>query len=116
MTEAVRPGRSGKGLEMGEHDIVERLRVAFQVQEESLGPDPEALLLEAADEIERLSVEVALLMDGMEMAWGLIANARNWDATYPRCTTEWSTARATWRDDYWHPALTRNRPTEADDG
>lgn len=51
---------------------------------------------------------VARLMDALEMAWGLIANAGegNWGRERP----EWKEAAERWRDEYWHPALGRNRP------
>lgn len=49
--------------------------------------------------------ECAELMNGMEEAWGLIANARVWDdASTP---DEWTHAAQTWRDNHWHPALSR---------
>jgi hypothetical protein len=42
-------------------------------------------------------------LDGLELAWGLIANAGegNWD----RETPEWKAAAERWRDEVWHPAL-----------
>lgn len=60
---------------------------------------------EAHREIERLRAEVATLMDGMELAWGLIANGRAWDAAHQ---DDWDAAEARFRDDHWHPALRRN--------
>jgi len=53
--------------------------------------------------------EVERLMDGMELAWGLIANGQYWDRTDGRKYDEWNEARAKWRDEHWHPALDRNK-------
>lgn len=64
-----------------------------------------ALYDEAADELERLRAEVATLMDGMERAWGIIANGRAWDPVHH---DEWEAAKFAWRDDHWHPSLARN--------
>lgn len=64
---------------------------------------------ETADEIERLRVEVSFLMEGMELAWGLIANAAYWDKTDAVRTAEWEQAKFGWRDQHWHPALDRNK-------
>jgi hypothetical protein len=60
-------------------------------------------------EIERLRAEVERLMEGMELAWGLIANGQYWDRTDGRRYGEWNAARAKWRDEHWHPALDRNK-------
>lgn len=45
--------------------------------------------------------------DGIEMAWGLIANAHggNWDLA----TEEWRKAAERWRDIYWH-GMIENMP------
>ena len=59
-------------------------------------------------EIERLRGEVAKLLDGMEMAWLLIANGQNWDATDEVAHAKWNEAKFRWRDEFWHPALERN--------
>jgi len=50
--------------------------------------------------------EIATLMDGMEEAWGIIANAGggNWETQ----TKEWQEAAANWRDEEWHTAIARN--------
>lgn len=63
------------------------------------------LSFEAADEIERLRAENRRLMDGMELAWGIICNGRAWD---PAQHDEWEAAKVRFRDDHWHPALDRN--------
>jgi hypothetical protein len=60
-------------------------------------------------EIKRLRAEVERLMDGMELAWGLIANGQYWDRTDGRKYGEWNEARLKWRDEHWHPALNRNK-------
>jgi hypothetical protein len=80
---------------------------------------PVCAILLAADAIEtrdaevmRLRAEVERLMEGMELAWGLLANGQYWDRTDGRSYGDWNTARAEWRDEYWHPALDRN-PKEA---
>jgi hypothetical protein len=92
-------------------DIVEHLRALGRI-DCPYGCD--ALGNPAADEIERLRAEVERLMDGMELAWGLIANGQYWDRTDGRRYGEWNEARAKWRDEHWHPALDRNK--EADRG
>lgn len=48
--------------------------------------------------------------DGMETAWGIIANAHggNWNLA----TDEWRTAAERWRDEVWHPSLS-SEPTPA---
>ncbi len=71
---------------------------------------------DAADEIERLeaenfrlATEIERLMEGMELAWGLLANGQYWDRTDGRRYGEWNEARVKWRDEHWHPALERNK-------
>jgi hypothetical protein len=68
-----------------------------------------ATLKLAAEENGRLRAEVARLMDGMEAAWGVIANAGrgDWTLEHP----EWQKAAARWRDEHWHPALKRTSGT-----
>lgn len=53
----------------------------------------------------RLKAEVERLRDGMEVAWGVIANAGggDWDTQ----GDVWKQAAARWRDEHWHPALDR---------
>jgi hypothetical protein len=71
--------------------------------------------IEACDaEIERLRAEVERLMEGMELAWGLIANGQYWDRTDGRRYGEWNEARVKWRDEHWHPALGRNKEVRRD--
>lgn len=53
--------------------------------------------------------EVERLMEGMELAWGLIANGQYWDRTDGRRYGEWNEARERLRDEHWHPALDRNK-------
>lgn len=45
------------------------------------------------------------LMDSMELAWGLIANAQYWDRSDLNKYAEWEAAKIKWRDEHWHPAL-----------
>lgn len=54
-------------------------------------------------ELEAAQAQVAVLMDGMEMAWGVIANAGrgDWTLEHP----DWREAAANWRDKHWHPAV-----------
>lgn len=63
-------------------------------------------ILDLLAERKALRAEVEKLMDGMDCAWGVIANVSggNWE----KQNTEWQTAAAHWRDKYWHPALERN--------
>ena len=60
-------------------------------------------LREANEDAEK---EIATLMDGMELAWCLIANAEqdSWD----RHEGDWYGAATRFRDKHWHPALDRN--------
>lgn len=57
--------------------------------------------------------EVTRLMDALELAWGIIANASggNWERESP----EWQEAAHRWRDQHWHPALNRNGYTPRED-
>ena len=50
--------------------------------------------------------EIKRLMEGMELAWGIIANVSGgtWDFQGP----EWKTAAFRWREVHWHPALSRH--------
>lgn len=50
--------------------------------------------------------EITVLMQGMELAWGVIANAHGGD--WNRANVEWLEAAKKWRDEEWHPALSRN--------
>jgi hypothetical protein len=61
----------------------------------------------AAEERDRLAAEVERLMDGMEAAWGVIANVSSgrWDRQSP----EWRDAAHRWRDEHWHRALAPER-------
>lgn len=40
---------------------------------------------------------------GMELAWGLIANA--YGGNWASATDEWRQAAERWRDEHWHPSL-----------
>lgn len=55
---------------------------------------------EAADRIEQLTTERDALREGMELAWGVIANVSEgrWDEQ----TAEWVAAAERWRDEHWH--------------
>ncbi len=59
-------------------------------------------------EIERLEAEIDTLMDSMEVAWGVIANAHggNWSLA----SRDWLEAAECYRDEHWNPALKRNHP------
>tara|TARA_R110000751_G_scaffold71196_2_gene143969 strand:+ start:110 stop:388 length:279 start_codon:yes stop_codon:yes gene_type:complete len=50
--------------------------------------------------------EIKQLMDGMELAWGLIANAA--DVAGDGKVQHWQEAMERWRDEHWHPSLDRN--------
>ena len=60
----------------------------------------------AAQPADDSRAEINRLMDALEIAWGVIANAHggNWD----HGTGEWQKAAERWRDEHWHPALDRN--------
>lgn len=63
--------------------------------------------------LDKRLTEIRRLMDGMEMAWAVIANAghkqRGWDSEHP----EWVECAERWRDEHWHPSLKRNVHPEA---
>jgi hypothetical protein len=76
---------------------------------------------QAADKIEQLEADLAAeraeikrLMEGMELALGLIANGQYWDRTDGRKYGEWNEARLKWRDEHWRPALDRNKEASRD--
>lgn len=50
--------------------------------------------------------ETTDLMDALELAWGLIANAHGGD--WDKATPLWKKAAEQWRDEQWHPALKRH--------
>ncbi|HET7321178.1 MAG TPA: hypothetical protein VFI96_01705, partial [Longimicrobiaceae bacterium] len=56
--------------------------------------------------METQTIEVARLMDALEVAWSIIANVSggDWDAQ----SEYWVDAAERWRDFHWHPALDRN--------
>ena len=63
-----------------------------------------------------LDAEIKQLMDGMELAWGLIANAA--DVAGDGKVQHWQEAMERWRDEHWHPSLDRNgytRESEVND-
>jgi hypothetical protein len=64
---------------------------------------------ELEDRIEVLEAEVAVLLDGMETAWGIIANAHGGD--WSKGSPHWVEVAKRWRDDHWHQALARNEQT-----
>ncbi len=49
------------------------------------------------------------LMDAMDFAWCIIANAQGGDWDHPCCGDGWKAAAERWRDDFWHPAIGVNR-------
>jgi hypothetical protein len=60
--------------------------------------------------------EIKQLMDGMELAWVLIANAA--DVAGDGKVQRWQEAMERWRDEHWHPSLDRNgytRESEVND-
>lgn len=78
--------------------VVEHKRTADRIEE-----------LEGAIRAHRdhaVGFEVHRLMDGMELAWVVIANSYegNWDSA----PAKWREAAERWRDEHWHPALDRN--------
>ncbi len=54
-------------------------------------------------------MDIPTLMDEMETAWGVIANASDWDhsAKSNKAAKEWVTAAERWRDRY-HELLTEH--------
>jgi hypothetical protein len=65
-------------------------------------------------QIELLNVrkENERLRDGMELAWGVIANA--YGGGWELATKEWRKAAERWRDEQWHKSLEvrHARPTD----
>lgn len=57
--------------------------------------------------------QAAQALDGLEAAWGLIANA--YDGNWDSAPAEWKTAAERWREEVWHRALQRARGVCADD-
>ena len=57
-------------------------------------------------EMDRLKAENEKLLEGMELAWGLIANAQS--VAGDGKVRNWQGAMERWRDEHWHPALRRN--------
>jgi hypothetical protein len=64
-------------------------------------------LIDREDELiedwQKMKSEVERLMDALDTAWGIIANAESWVSN-----KEWKEAMFRWRDNDWHPALDRN--------
>ena len=57
------------------------------------------------------------LMDSMELAWGLIANAGLYSGGWDSQSGEWVRAAEKWRDDHWHASLdAHGYPTQIKDG
>ena len=50
--------------------------------------------------------DIDFLMEGMELAWGLIANAQS--VAGDGKVAGWQEAMERWRDNYWHKALEGN--------
>lgn len=64
---------------------------------------------------EKLDAEREKLVDIIELAWGLIANAYGGD--WGSASEEWEKAAVKWRDEHWHPLLekvTENSTEEVD--
>lgn len=66
-----------------------------------------------ADDIEDQRAEVQRLLLGMELAWGLIANADI--AEWSDLESDWTVAAVKWRDEHWHTAIDR-RPAALSEG
>ena len=93
----------------------------------SIGVPGSVVSMAAPSTEDLLRDEIKTLMDGMELAWGLIANSYasveaqgngnpqhgNIPVPLPhpltvQFTKEWKAAADRWRDEQWHPALKRN--------
>jgi hypothetical protein len=69
--------------------------------------DPETEDIEMDPRLaEAVAKRIGGLLDGLEDAWGLIANAYggDWDLAQ---NPAWKPAAERWRDEVWHPALTK---------
>ena len=55
--------------------------------------------------IRSLAAERDELRVGMELAWGIIANAH--EGGWENAPSEWREAAERWRDDHWHTSLDR---------
>ena len=49
-----------------------------------------------------LAEQIVRLQDGMEIAWGIIANVCGGDWDHPANLHGWKEAAEKWRDEYWH--------------
>ena len=67
--------------------------------------DPIGMMQEVEAYLKEREEELLLLREGMERAWGLIANAGGGD--WSKESAEWHTAAMVWRDQYWHPFVQR---------
>lgn len=65
----------------------------------------------AMDRGDAALAQVKTLMDGMELAWGIIANVNGGRIEDEK--PEWFAAAIRWRDEHWHPALRRHVPLSA---
>ena len=65
------------------------------------------------DLAEAFSKRLIHLMDGIETAWCLIANAdsASWDMEE---TNEWREAAERWRDEFFHPLLDKYKEEQSD--
>jgi hypothetical protein len=91
-----------------EPEPAELVRQLRRIHELRTGPIPTTFETEHAEKWlaehdKALTDRIAKLMDGMELAWGVIANAGggDWDLERP----EWKEAAIRWRDEHWHPAV-----------
>ena len=62
-------------------------------------------LIACAAVIRSLAAERDELRVGMELAWGIIANAH--EGGWENAPSEWREAAERWRDDHWHTSLDR---------
>ena len=78
---------------------------------ERLQAESTAVKVEWKENADSLNAEIERLKDGMELAWGLIANAYvgDWDRSSE--ASGWKKAAERWRDEQWHPMLDRMRLT-----
>lgn len=60
------------------------------------------------------SERIAALMDALEYAWGIIANAYGGD--WSLASADWRAAAEKWRDEHWHAALDKYRGATKTEG
>lgn len=99
-------GFAALGMKVVESEALKPGQIALINGDTGKAVDAFEIIEKLTAERDALKAENARLMDALETAWMLIANASggDWDRERP----EWVEAAKRWRDDEWHTALDRN--------